>query len=63
MSNDLKMMLIQTELDSFKTSHLLHLLLAMVTVGIWILPWVIISKVNSMKKTRYLKKLRSAGGI
>lgn len=29
------------------TSHLLHLLLSIVTVGIWVIPWIIISASNA----------------
>lgn len=35
-----------------KTNHVLHLLLSIVTVGVWIPVWIVIAVVNSMRKEK-----------
>lgn len=34
------------------TSHVLHLLLSLVTVGFWVLPWIIVTLSNSIENRR-----------
>lgn len=35
-----------------KTNHVLHLLLSIVTLGVWIPVWIVIAVVNSMRKEK-----------
>ena len=35
-----------------KTSHILHLLLSIITAGIWIIIWIIVALSNSMENSK-----------
>jgi hypothetical protein len=45
--------LLLLEMRKKKTNHVLHLLLTLITMGLWVLVWIIMSHSNS----RYNKKL------
>jgi hypothetical protein len=47
-------------LDEAKTNHVLHLLLSILTFGIWIIVWIVLAYLNSVKRSR-LKTLISQG--
>lgn len=43
------------------TSHVLHLFLSLITVGFWVLPWIIVTLSNSIengKIDRQINKLK-----
>jgi hypothetical protein len=44
-----------------KTSHILHLLLSVVTGGIWLPIWLIVAMVNQQKCTNIDRKIKKAG--
>ena len=35
-----------------KTSHLLHLFLSVITLGLWIVVWIIVALSNNLENTR-----------
>lgn len=39
------------------TSHLLHLILSILTVGVWVLVWVVVAISNSMENSRLERKI------
>ena len=43
---------------SYQTSHVLHLILSIVTGGLWILPWIIISFMNSLGRSRIERQIK-----
>ena len=43
--------------NDYKTSHLLHLILSVVTGGIWLFVWVFVTLNNSMERRRWEKKI------
>jgi hypothetical protein len=47
------------ERGTCNTSHILHLILSLITMGIWIVPWVIIAVSNKMERTRIDSRIRS----
>ena len=42
----------ESELEKAKTSHVLHLLLSIVTGGIWLIVWVVIGASNGSKRKK-----------
>ena len=46
-----EMLIAQNNLNQAKTNHILHLILSIITVGLWIPIWVIITLNNNSKKT------------
>lgn len=40
-----------------KTSHVLHLLLSVVTAGVWLVVWIICALSNSMENSRIDRKI------
>lgn len=41
-----------------KTSHILHLLLSIVTAGLWVIVWVIVAISNSMENSNIDTKIK-----
>lgn len=50
-------LLINAELSEYKTNHLLHLLLSIITMGLWLIVWVIVSISNSSERRKIKKRL------
>lgn len=48
----------QNNLNRTKTNHILHLILSIITVGIWIPIWIIVSINNGTKKTIVENRIR-----
>ena len=42
-----------------KTSHVLHLLLSIVTAGLWAIVWIIVALSNSMENARIDRKIEN----
>lgn len=40
-----------------KTSHVLHLLLSIITAGVWIIGWILFALSNHMENARIDKKI------
>jgi uncharacterized membrane protein YvbJ len=40
-----------------KTSHVLHLLLSVITAGIWVIVWIIVALSNSIENSKIDKKI------
>ena len=49
--------------NSHKTSHILHLILTLLTGLLWLLPWILIADHNGGKKRRALANLEKEFGI
>lgn len=39
--------------ESYRTNHVLHLLISIISVGIWVLPWLIVSQVNAVQRAKF----------
>lgn len=48
----IELMKLQSNLDKYKTNHILHLLLSLFTISIWIIPWFLISRSNASKREK-----------
>lgn len=46
------------EIDKHKTSHLLHLVLSLITAGIWVPVWILVTLSNGVERRRLARKLR-----
>ena len=55
MSNQIKALQLLSKKKS--TSHVLHLILSIVTVGLWIPVWVIVALSNSIENARIDRKV------
>lgn len=53
----LEMTKIQKEIDKYKTSHVLHLLMSVITAGVWIIIWVLVSSSNSSQRSKLEKAM------
>jgi predicted nucleic acid-binding Zn-ribbon protein len=53
---DAERLLAYQELATHKTNHILHLLLSIVTAGIWLIPWFVLSADNTDKRNRIRQK-------
>lgn len=40
-----------------KTSHLLHLILSVVTAGVWVIVWLLVALSNSMENSRIERQI------
>lgn len=45
------------KINDSKTNHLLHLVLSILTGGLWLPVWFILSILNSLKRSHYERKL------
>ena len=50
------------ELDKYRTNHILHLLLTILTGGLWLIVWFIVAQRNHGKRIRIERKLGVATG-
>ncbi len=44
--------------QKYETSHVLHLLLTLLTGGLWILPWIMIAISNGVERRKVDSKLK-----
>ena len=44
-----------------KTAHLLHLVLTVITMGLWLVVWVLVGVSNSLENSRIDRKLSKLG--
>lgn len=44
-----------------KTAHLLHLVLTVITMGLWLVVWVLVGVSNSLENSRIDRKLGKLG--
>jgi len=40
-----------------RTNHILHLLLTILTAGLWIIPWILIAMSNASEAAKYTNKI------
>ena len=45
------------ELNKYKTNHILHLLLTLLTGGLWLIVWIIIADYNATKRRKIEEEL------
>jgi len=57
MSNTAKKLKLENRLTRSNTSHLLHLVLSIITAGIWIPVWILIALNNATERSRIIRKL------
>lgn len=55
-------LMLHTKLSNQNTSHVLHLLLSVITAGVWIPVWLLVALSNSMERTRLIKKIEKIEG-
>lgn len=51
---------LQTKRESYKTNHVLHLLLSIFTLSLWVIPWFFIAQSNGKKRymiDRYIEAI------
>jgi hypothetical protein len=51
----------QERLNSQRTNHVLHLILSVLTVGIWIPFWILITVSHSIERARLLRQVSKKG--
>ena len=54
---DAKTMSLVTRRDDYKTSHVLHLLLSVFTLGIWVPVWIIVALSNAIERGKIDREL------
>ena len=54
---DAKTMSLVSRRDDYKTSHVLHLLLSVFTLGIWVPVWVIVTLSNAIERKKIDREL------
>ena len=54
---DAKTMSLVSRRDDYKTSHVLHLLLSVFTLGIWVPVWVIVALSNAIERGKIDREL------
>lgn len=56
--SDLEMQYQATILAKYKTNHVLHLLLSIITVGFWIPVWLLVALSNGMERGKANRKMK-----
>ena len=51
----------QAELSEYKTNHILHLILTILTAGLWLIVWVIVASSNSTKRYSSMNTIKNGG--
>lgn len=59
---DNKTMLLIAKRDDQKTSHVLHLLLTVITFGLWLPVWVIVAVSHRLERRRIDRLIANSGG-
>ena len=54
---DAKTMSLVSRRDDYKTSHVLHLLLSVFTLGIWVPVWIIVTLSNAIERGKIDREL------
>ena len=54
---DAKTMALVSRRDDYKTSHVLHLLLSVFTLGIWVPVWIIVALSNAIERGKIDREL------
>lgn len=52
--------IIRLEMSKKKTNHILHLILSLLTGGLWIAIWLLVGISNSLENSRLDRKIRKA---
>jgi len=52
--------IIRLEMSKKKTNHILHLLLSILTGGLWLIIWFLVGINNSIENSRLDRKIRKA---
>lgn len=47
--------------EDYRTSHILHLLLSLVTGGLWLIVWVVVAISNASKRSQIDRQLGRMG--
>jgi hypothetical protein len=51
----LEIMKLQTLMTKYQTSHVLHFLICIFSIGLWVIPWFLIANNNSSKRSEIEK--------
>ena len=57
---ELKLKQAERELSGFKVNHILHLLLSVVTVGFWIIVWIVLAVKTNRRSEKLVKLIDEA---
>jgi len=49
---------LQRKIDKTKINHILHIILSLLTFGIWIIVWIIITIISVIKRENYEEDLK-----
>lgn len=58
--NTLKLINAQDRLSRTRTSNVFHLLMSVITVGLWIPVWMIVALSNSLERSRLIRIIDKA---
>jgi hypothetical protein len=61
MVSQAKLMQLAAKRHGYETSHVLHLLLSLVTVGIWVPVWLIVAMSNKIERAKIDRKMGELG--
>jgi len=56
-----EILLLTQKLAKYRTNHVLHLILSVVTLGIWLPLWLIVGISNSIEYARIERQVRKLG--
>ena len=59
---DNKTMLLIAKRNDQNTSHILHLILSVITVGLWVPVWIIVAVSHGIERRRIDAQIAKAGG-
>ena len=60
--NDSETLMMLARRNDYRTSHVLHLLLSILTVGIWVPVWLLVTLSNAIERRKIDYRLRKVYG-
>jgi len=58
---ELNILKAQADLNEYKTNHILHLILSILTAGTWLIVWILVAASNSNKRYKALQTIQNGG--
>lgn len=59
---DNKTMMLMARRNDQKTSHVLHLLLSVITIGLWVPVWILVAVSHRIERARIDRQIAKSGG-
>lgn len=60
---NVELIMLQEKLVQYKTNHILHLILSIISAGFWIPVWFIIALNNAIERKRTFTRMRKIKGF